>query len=45
VEVEFVTFNEELKKEKIMPKKLILKRLMWRPKRNQDVVHLFKEQS
>ena len=40
VEVEFATFNEKLEKEKTMPKKLILKRPVGRPKRNQDVVHL-----
>jgi hypothetical protein len=40
VEVEFATFNEKLEKEKTMPKKLILKRPVGRPKINQDVVHL-----
>ena len=40
VEVEFATFNEKLEKDKTMPKKLILKRPMGRPKRNHDVVHL-----
>ena len=34
MEVEFATFNEKLEKEKSMPKKVILKRPVGRPKRN-----------
>jgi hypothetical protein len=41
VEVEFATFNEKLEK-KTMSKNVLLKRLVGRPKRNQDVVHLSK---
>jgi hypothetical protein len=42
IEAEFAIFNEKLKKEKAMPKQLILKRPVGRPKINQDIVHLFK---
>ena len=40
MEVEFTTFNEKLENEKAMPKKLILKRQVGGPRRNQDVVHI-----
>ena len=40
MEVEFATFNQKLEKKKAMPKKLILKRPVRRPRKNQNIVHL-----